>query len=604
MTRLRAARRFARLGTLLVGLALAGPAGASAAAPGVNIDDPSDARVDAALATGAAYVRIFVSWRQLEPSHPDTYPAADAVAEPVAAQAAADIDSAIRRLNAGGARPIFTVLGSPSWANGNPADDLVPPVDPGTYAAFFARFVAHTSAAGQVAAYEVWDGEDFTDTWHGAIGPAPYGALLRAAYAAAKPVAQNGAQILVGPTTGNNATFIDGLYAEGLKGSFDGVSVRTDTACLSLPPHAYYREGPQQRIGQYAFLGYRAVRQVMLAHDDPGPQIWMSELGWSSTGGGPTSCTRGTGAGVRPSGVSTAQQAAFLTQAYGCLARDPYVAVASWYALEDRAARVKDETGHYGLLDAAGVKKPSYAAFADVTAAGGGPARPCGDDRPPSVRFVTADRTPYTQTLRLQVRARDTAVTGVPPSGLARVSFIVDGKAISRFQNLREGQLVTLDWLRAAELADGPHEVVAEAQDKLGNVARTTITVLKGTAYVKGLSYPTTLTLTRAAPLTCVDLRCTIGGRVSGPRRTAIAGRVRVEWQLLTRRPRVSGDGLVSLYVTRHKGGAGASKPFAFTQLLARAGRWRVRVLYDGSPPLTPTRTPWRHFTVPSPAAG
>ncbi|WP_354701946.1 hypothetical protein DSM112329_02288 [Paraconexibacter sp. AEG42_29] len=602
MLKHRLLHRSGRFGLAVVVAALAAPGMAYAAAPGVNIDDPSAARVDAALATGATHVRIFVSWRQLEPAGPDTYAGAVPAEDPAAVQAAADIDDAVRRLNAGGARPIFTVIGSPAWANGSSGDELVPPTDPATYAAFFARFVAHTSSVGQVAAYEVWSGVDSADSWHGTVGPGPYGALLKAAYAAAKPVAQNGAQILAGPTTGNNATFIEGLYAAGLKGSFDGVTVRTDTACLSLPPESIYREGPDQRIGQYAFLGYRSVRQVMLAHDDPGPRIWMSELGWSSTGGGPTSCTRGTGAGERPSGVTTAQQAAFLTQAYGCLARDTYVAVASWYALEDRAALAGEETGHYGLLDSAGGKKPAHAAFAAVAAAGGGPQRPCGDDRPPGVRFVTPDRTPFTQTLRLEARARDTAGDGVTPSGVARVSFLVDGKAISRFQKLRENQLVRLDWLRAADLPDGPHEVVVEAQDRLGNVSRSSITVLKGAEYVRGVSYPSVITLARRAPLRCAGLTCTLSGAVSGPLRTAIAGRVRIEWQLLIRRPRSTGTGLVSLYVTRHKGGAAADRPFAFTQALARPGRWRVRVIYDGAAPLAPARTPWRPFTVRPPA--
>jgi hypothetical protein len=108
--------------------------------------------------------------------------------------------------------------------------------------------------------------------------------------------------VATGPTTGNNYEWVEELYARGAGGSFDAVSVHTDTACLVNGPDVFYRDAG--RIARFTFLGYRSVHEVMAAHGDASKPIWMSELGWSSTGGGPRSCARGVWAGQKPSGVS------------------------------------------------------------------------------------------------------------------------------------------------------------------------------------------------------------------------------------------------------------------------------------------------------------
>ena len=113
----------------------------------------------------------------------------------------------------------------------------------------------------------------------------------------------------MGGLVGNNYDFVEKLYSHGAQGSFDGVGVHTDTACLSTDPREYYRE-PNGRIGRYSFTGYREVRATMLAHGDDKP-VWMTELGWSTTNG---TCARGGRAGTKEAGVSQAVQADFLIE--------------------------------------------------------------------------------------------------------------------------------------------------------------------------------------------------------------------------------------------------------------------------------------------------
>ena len=54
----------------------------------------------------------------------------------------------------------------------------------------------------------------------------------------------------------NDYDFLQALYDNGAKGSFDAVGIHTDTACLTTDPREYYRE-PSGRIGRYSFTGYR-----------------------------------------------------------------------------------------------------------------------------------------------------------------------------------------------------------------------------------------------------------------------------------------------------------------------------------------------------------
>ena len=105
-------------------------------------------------------------------------------------------------------------------------------------------------------------------------------------------------------TPGSSSSTPPGLRSA----SFDAAAVHTDTACLTSAPDSFYRDGG--RLAQFTFLGYREVLASMAARGDGGKPIWMTELGWTSTGGasGPL-CASGTWAGQKPAGVTQAQQA-------------------------------------------------------------------------------------------------------------------------------------------------------------------------------------------------------------------------------------------------------------------------------------------------------
>jgi hypothetical protein len=603
---------------------------AHAATPGINLASPEKpGRIDAALATKAKLIRLFVQWNDLQPDNGGKYPASDAGAKNLARM----FDDAIQQIVAGGAAPTFVVVGAPKWANGSD-DKYVPPTDPQDYANFMAQFVRHTKdvatrAGGDIAGYEVWNEEDDKIFWHGADpkDATRYAALLKATYAAAKPAAGS-TPILVGPTTGNNADYIAQLYAKGDKGSFDGVAVHTDTACLTNGPDFFVRDSAVgDRINQYSFLGYRAVHDVMAANGEGDKGIWMTELGWSSTGGVPGACdpSRIPNAGARSDGVTLAKQAAFLTQAYGCLAQDSYVKGAFWFTLFNDPEEALNENRNYGLLGNPAeqqqqgngqqgngqqpdfTRKPSYDAFTAVVAGGGNATAPCGDFVAPVITILTP--TPdfgFTGRLLIRASATDAAGAGVNPVGLLRLTFKIDdqAQAIGNFgpsNGVKDGVVAQQDYFGATKLPDGPHKVTVQARDMNGNMSSASVNVCKGTACIK-TSYPTKLVLAAGRQPACKGVTCTVSGALAGPPGVALSGVVRVEWQLLVKlrgRSRVPGrKAFVSKWATFHKGGGPAGKPFVFTQKLARRGHWRVRLTYAGMPPLKGTETSYLTFTA------
>lgn len=549
------------------------PTAAHAATPGLNVQDPTPENLRDAIASGAKTVRLFATWPALEPTK-GAYPRGSWLS-PI-------LDAAIKQLNAAGVRPIFNLTNAPQWANGS-TDERVPPADVGDYARLFGEFVAHTSAVGDVAGYEVWNEPDEVHFWHPAPDAGKYAAMLKASYAAAKK-ADPAATVIAGPTTGNNYDWVEGLYANGAGNAFDVMAVHTDTACLVNGPDTFYRDG--LRIARWSFLGYRSVHDVMAAHGDRDKPIWMTELGWTATNGGPTSCKNGMWAGQKPSGVSEADQARFLTEAYGCMANDPYVEHALWFTLRDIPNEPSEDMRHYGLFRGDGAPKPALAAFRAVTAAGGGAPTACADFDGPSVRIVSpAPDTQFVDRIDVQAIASDTGV------GLAGLKFNYDGgKKIRGFGDPVNDQQVGLSpWYGSVDLPPGRHTIEIVAIDKNGNQGTASVTVEK----VRRLA----MTQPSRVKLHGTKVRRKGGRyRVSGevvpapgqPLGASIGGKVQITWQ------KRQGKRWKTVVKERKT----ARKPFAFKAKLRRKGRYRVNVTFQGAAPWKKSKTVWMTFKV------
>lgn len=521
--------------------ALALAPAAHAATPGVNVNILSAQSVTDAIATGAKYARFFLLWSDVEPTRGT-----------LDGNALYPYQQQFARLNAAGVRPIVVVVGAPQWANGS-SDRLVPPRNASDFGTFTGQLAARLR--GSVAAYEIWNEPDATAFWHGTPDVARYSELLKASYPAIK-AADPAAKVVAGPTTGNDYAWVDGLYTNGAKGSFDVVAVHTDTACLDRGPDVFYRDGG--RIAQYSFLGYKTVHDVMAAHGDGETPIWMTELGWSST---TTTCARGAWAGQKAAGVGEADQATYLKQAYHCLTFDPYVQVALWFNMQDTSS-ADSELNRYGLLRADGSHKPAWAAFRDVTANGDQLSGACGKLSGPTLSVAApTDGARYVDGLFIKATATDPQ--------LRSLSVLADGRRVNGFSGarLRNGVPVAWLWHGAKALSYGSHTITIRAADSQGNLTVQNVTV-------------THLRRGQVGALLPVALRVKVSGRglirrVTG--RVIAAqppgGRVHVLFQIKRG----------GRWQTRHVVSKNANHPFTVVQRLAGPGRWRVRVRFMGA---------------------
>ena len=430
-------------GTVLGALVLAAcvPAVAGAAAPGVVLPNPGDpATQTKVISSGARHVRVFASWRMLEPVQgqfsKDILPGYDLLAD---------------RMKSAGIRVSFVVVQTPAWIGG-PAT----PPPPSAFADFMRRLAAHFR--GRVEGYEVWNEPDDDVFWQGSASPGAYANLLRWAYPAVKQ-SDPAAKVGIGGLVGNDYNYLNDLYSAGAQGHFDFVGLHTDTACNRTDPRQALRD-VDGRVSRWSFTGYREVRATMLDHLDDKP-IWMTELGWSVTGARCQSNPK------EPGGVTRDQQATFLTHAYACLAADSYVENASWFSLADVGAA--DTIGfRYGLWDWTGAARPALAAF--QRAGNVAPDRSCGlpVDRssagisiplPTNNQSVSGD-------LRYQASASDA-------QGVRTLTLFVDGRKVRvTAKSSMKGR-----WTGWRKLDYGPHKVVVKAVDAALNVSTTEVTV-------------------------------------------------------------------------------------------------------------------------------
>jgi hypothetical protein len=281
----------------------------------------------------AHVIRVEIPWSALEPRRQGE----------IDPGALAYTDYLLNRAAAAGIKVLVLAMSTPCWASSAPpsilakcrpgSDDEANAWAP-TEANAFGSFVAFLAARyeSKLAAIEVWNEPDQAnqDYLAGPEKAKHYAAILRAAYPAIKRV-DPAIPVLGGSLVGSNGVFLRALYAAGIKGYYDGLSV-----------HFY----------NLVLASLRYTHEVQLQNGDTTP-LWLNEFGWSS-------CWPHQRVQQDQACVTPQTQAANLTNTYRALAHTPWVAADIMYGL--KGSRRED----FGVLSETGARKPAFMALRNV----------------------------------------------------------------------------------------------------------------------------------------------------------------------------------------------------------------------------------------------
>jgi hypothetical protein len=345
-------RRFSRLiivpaiaTALLIMLAPAGAQGVISPTPGpplggVNATGltygATPARVSQEIAWArslhAHAIRVEIPWATLEPSPGKIEP-----------KALAFTDSLVDQAAAAGIKVVALTMWTPCWASSAPASLLGrcrpdnggraqawPPANPATYGSFAAFIAARYGS--ELAAVEIWNEPDQSneDYFAGPNKARRYAELLRAAYPAIKSVDPQ-MTVLAGSLVGTNGAFLRALYAAGIKGYYDGLSVHFYTLALGA---------------------MRYTHEVQLQNGDHTP-LWLNEFGWSS-------CWPRQRIQQEQGCVTRQAQATNIANVFRETARTPWIAAEMLYSLQGSRSE------EFGVLSETGARKPAFSALRSV----------------------------------------------------------------------------------------------------------------------------------------------------------------------------------------------------------------------------------------------
>jgi len=287
---------------------------------------------------GLTSVRIGANWAWIQYGGPTSYDWAA-------------LDQEVAAVRAAGLSIDMIIIGAPPWAAvSSVAYDSSPqPADPATFGAFAAAVAARYGPQG-VRDYEIWNEPNNIAFWQPTPNPAAYTADLVASYHDIKAVDPSAVVITGGlapeandGTNINEVTFLQDMYADGAKGSFDAVGDHP----YSYPalPDTYEPWSGWSQMSQTPV----SIESVLAANGDSGKPLWLTEVG-APTGG--------------PDNVGTAAQAEELTQAIANAKATSSIAGLYIFTYEDIGTDPSNDGDWFGLVAANGTPKPSYAAVA------------------------------------------------------------------------------------------------------------------------------------------------------------------------------------------------------------------------------------------------
>jgi polysaccharide biosynthesis protein PslG len=280
--------------------------------------------LNALQGAGVNVLRVDVGWATMEYARGQYDPAY-----------LAKLDALASGAQARGIKLIATLWQTPSWASSGGAWNDAPS-NPADYGAF-ARFIA-SRYGSELAAVEAWNEPEINGNLIASNLPAAYTQMVKSFYAGAKE-GDPSVAVLAGSLSYADVSFLQALYANGIQGFYDGISMHP------------YADGaaPANTAVTHSFLGgIEALHAAQLAAGDNTPE-WVTEFGW------PTGTSRGAN--------TEQQQAEYTEQGFALVDDLSYVEGATAYELRDMETNAADPEDNFGMLRQDFTPTPAYAAL-------------------------------------------------------------------------------------------------------------------------------------------------------------------------------------------------------------------------------------------------
>lgn len=237
---------------------------------------------------------------------------------------------------------IAELNGRPAWLEDH---DMTEAASIEAYADFAAATVEHF--AGRITRWEI-----FNEPNSAGIAPDAYAAMLIAAHDAIKAVDPDAFVISGGlaatPETGNGrwgaVDYLEGIYAAGAGGHFDAIGYHPYTWPLKPSDPAAWNGWQIMEDG---------IRAAMIANGDADLDVWMTEFGAPTSGGG--------------NAVSQADQAAILIEAVELASATDWAGPILWYSYQDRGTSTSNTEDWFGLVGPDGARKEAYDTFRQIS---------------------------------------------------------------------------------------------------------------------------------------------------------------------------------------------------------------------------------------------
>jgi hypothetical protein len=313
----------------------------------VSADLPDGSMLDRIGRGGVGTLRVNIAWGNVQ-SRPSSGFNWDAY------------DKVVGRAAQNGVRVLATVFSSPTWAEPTPE---TPPLKSGALAAFQFFAGAAVQRYGSdgtfwkqhpdlpklpIRDWQLWNEPNSPLFWKPAPNADDYVTLLRAFSGVVKAIDPSARIVLAGlfPTPRlrhgvSLNSFLTEIYRDGGAKLFDAVAVH-----------------PYAATPQIALDRVTETRRLMDRFGDDETPIWITEVGWASTG--------------RPPGLVVGEQgqADYVKRTFELAQEDRErlkIAGVVWFSLHDTPGPIW--VGHCGLFTVDGSPKPAWDAFAE--AAGG-----------------------------------------------------------------------------------------------------------------------------------------------------------------------------------------------------------------------------------------